>query len=96
MNANERLMNYTIANIRVSLPDACTGEHFTRALHPFQTTEHGPADLALEIVPRIPNETGSRELNSFEFTDADADCRFGADAAAAQLACDTVFNGKAL
>lgn len=81
MNANERLMNYTIANIRVSLPDACTGEHFTRALHPFQTTEHGPADLALEIVPRIPNETGYRELNSFEFTDADADCRFGADAA---------------
>ena len=79
MNANKRLMNYTIANIRVSLPDACTGEHFTRALHPFQTTEHGPADLALEIVPRIPNETSYRELNSFEFTDAD--CRFGADAA---------------
>ena len=50
-------------------------------MHPFQTTEHGPADLALEIVPRIPNETSYRELNSFEFTDADADCRFGADAA---------------
>lgn len=81
MNANNRFMNYTIANIRVSLPDACTGEHFTRALRPFLTLGAGPADLALEIVPRIPNETGYRELNSFEFTDADADCRFGADAA---------------
>ena len=37
MNANNRFMNYTIANIRVSLPDACTGEHFTRALRPFLT-----------------------------------------------------------
>ena len=54
MNANNRFMNYTIANIRVSLPDACTGEHFTRALRPFLTLGAGPADLALEIVPRIP------------------------------------------
>ena len=81
MNANNRFMNYTIANIRVSLPDACTGEHFTRALRPFLTLGAGPADLALEIVPRIPDEADSRELDSFEFPDADADCRFGTDAA---------------
>ena len=81
MNANNRFMNYTIANIRVSLPDACTGEHFTRALRPFLTLGAGPADLALEIVPRIPDEADYRELDSFEFPDADADCRFGTDAA---------------
>lgn len=79
MNANERLMNYTIANIRISLPDACSGAHFTRALYPFRTAEPGPADLALEIVPRIPNEADYRELYRFDFTDADADCRFGRD-----------------
>ena len=61
MNANNRFMNYTIANIRVSLPDACTGEHFTRALRPFLTLGAGPADLALEIVPRIPAEADYRE-----------------------------------
>ena len=77
MNANNRFMNYTIANIRVSLPDACTGEHFTRALRPFLTLGAGPADLALEIVPRIPDEADYRELDSFEFPDAD--CRFGRD-----------------
>lgn len=81
MNANNRFMNYTIANIRVSLPDACTGEHFTRALRPFLTLGAGPADLALEIVPRIPAEADYRELDIFEFPDADADCRFGTDAA---------------
>ena len=59
MNANNRFMNYTIANIRVSLPDACTGEHFTRALRPFLTLGAGPADLALEIVPRIPAEAAN-------------------------------------
>ena len=80
MNANNRFMNYTIANIRVSLPDACTGEHFTRALRPFLTLGAGPADLALEIVPRIPDEADYRELDIFEFPDADADCRFGRDA----------------
>ena len=79
MNANNRFMNYTIANIRVSLPDACTGEHFTRALRPFLTLGAGPADLALEIVPRIPAEADYRELDIFEFPDADADCRFGRD-----------------
>ena len=84
MNANNRFMNYTIANIRVSLPDACTGEHFTRALRPFLTLGAGPADLALEIVPRIPAEADYRELDIFEFPDADADCRFGTDAAAAR------------
>ncbi len=81
MNANNRFMNYTIANIRVSLPDACTGEHFTRALRPFLTLGAGPADLALEIVPRIPDEADYRELDIFEFPDADAACRFGTDAA---------------
>ena len=81
MNANNRFMNYTIANIRVSLPDACTGEHFTRALRPFLTLGAGPADLALEIVPRIPAEADYRELDIFEFPAADADCRFGTDAA---------------
>lgn len=84
MNANNRFMNYTIANIRVSLPDACTGEHFTRALRPFLTLGAGPANLALEIVPRIPAEADYRELDIFEFPDADADCRFGTDAAAAR------------
>ena len=71
MNANNRFMNYTIANIRVSLPDACTGEHFTRALRPFLTLGAGPADLALEIVPRIPAEADYRERDIFEFPDAD-------------------------
>ena len=72
-------MDYKIANIRVSLPDACTGAHFTRALRPFLTLDTGPADLALEIVPRLPDEAGYRELYRFDFTDADADCRFGRD-----------------
>ena len=81
MNANNRFMNYTIANIRVSLPDACTGAHFTRALQPFRTAEPGPADLTLEIVSRLPDMPGYRELYRFDFTDADADCRFGRDEA---------------
>lgn len=74
-------MNYTIATIRVSLPDACTGAHFTRALQPFRTAEPGPADLTLEIVSRLPDMPGYRELYRFDFTDADADCRFGRDEA---------------
>lgn len=74
-------MNYTIANIRVSLPDACTGAHFTRALQPFRTAEPGPADLTLEIVSRLPDMPSYRELYRFDFTDADADCRFGRDEA---------------
>ena len=74
-------MNYTIANIRGSLPHACTGAHFTRALQPLRTAEPGPADLTLEIVSRLPDMPGYRELYRFDFTDADADCRFGRDEA---------------
>ncbi len=74
-------MNYTVANIRISLPDVCTGAHFTRALQPFRTTESGPADLALEIASRLPDRAGYRELYRFDFTDANADCRFGRDEA---------------
>ncbi|MFR6415740.1 MAG: hypothetical protein ACLUNS_08475 [Alistipes shahii] len=74
-------MNYTIANIRVSLPDACTGEHFTRALRPFLTLGAGPADLALEIVPGFRTKPITANSTSSSFTDADADCRFGTDAA---------------
>ena len=89
MNANNRFMNYTIANIRVSLPDACTGEHFTRALRPFLTLGAGPADLALEIVPRIPAEADYSDLDIFELPDADADCRFGTDEAGYLIADET-------
>ena len=75
------MMEYTIADIRISLPDALAGAHFTRALSPFRAIPSGSADLALEIVPRLSEMPGYRELQRFDFADADADCRFGRDEA---------------
>lgn len=73
-------MEYTIAGLRLSLPGTLINRHFGRALQPFASACPGTPDLTLDAGTEVTPRPDYRELHSFEFTDADADCRFGADA----------------
>lgn len=73
-------MEYTIAGLRLSLPGTLINRHFGRALQPFASACPGTPDLTLDAGTEVTPLPDYRELHSFEFTDADADCRFGADA----------------
>lgn len=73
-------MEYTIAGLRLSLPGTLINRHFGRALQPFASACPGMPDLTLDAGTEVTPLPDYRELHSFEFTDADADCRFGADA----------------
>lgn len=73
-------MEYTIAGLRLSLPGTLINRHFGRALQPFASACPGTPDLTLDAGTKVTPLPDYRELHSFEFTDADADCRFGADA----------------
>lgn len=73
-------MEYTIAGLRLSLPETLINRHFSRALQPFASACPGTPDLTLDAGTEVTPLPDYRELHSFEFTDADADCRFGADA----------------
>lgn len=73
-------MEYTIAGLRLSLPETLINRHFGRALQPFASACPGTPDLTLDAGTEVTPLPDYRELHSFEFTDADADCRFGADA----------------
>lgn len=73
-------MEYTIAGLRLSLPDTLINRHFGRALQPFASACPGTPDLTLDAGTEVTPLPDYRELHSFEFTDANADCRFGADA----------------
>lgn len=73
-------MEYTIAGLRLSLPGTLINRHFSRALQPFASACPGTPDLTLDAGTEVTPLPDYRELHSFEFTDADADCRFGADA----------------
>lgn len=73
-------MEYTIAGLRLSLPGTLINRHFGRALQPFASACPGTPDLTLDTGTEVTPLPDYRELHSFEFTDADADCRFGADA----------------
>ena len=74
-------MDYLIANIRLSLPDELLAGHFARALAPFAAPAPGKADLHLQRCERIAPAADYREIDRFDFADADADCLFGCDAA---------------
>lgn len=74
-------MDFLIADIRIDLPDELLGGPFARALAPFTAPGPGIADLALTRTPAIGAAHEYRELDRFDFSDADADCRFGRDAA---------------
>lgn len=74
-------MDYTIARIRISIPREFTTGAFGRALAPFATLGAGRADLTLGIAPIAGPGAEYRELDTFEFQDADAICRFGHDEA---------------
>ena len=50
------------------------------ALAPFAAADKGPAGLSVETRSEIRQADGYRELDEFDFADADADCRFGRDA----------------
>ena len=73
-------MEYIIAGLRLSLPGTLINRHFGRALQPFASACPGTPDLTLDAGTEVTPLPDYRELHSFEFTDADADCRFGADA----------------
>lgn len=102
-------MNYSIADIRIALPDDLTAGAFAEALAPFADGEgEGPetpespyipsgrkdpnsperraaptdtCDLVLEQGRCLAPQADFRELDRFDFSDANADCRFGHDAA---------------
>ena len=74
-------MEYIIAGIRIAVPQEFTAGSFGTALAPFAAADEGPADLSVETRGEIRQADGYRELDEFDFADADADCRFGTDAA---------------
>lgn len=73
-------MEYIIAGIRIAVPQEFTAGSFGTALAPFAAADEGPADLSVETRGEIRQADGYRELDEFDFADADADCRFGRDA----------------
>lgn len=73
-------MEYIIAGIRIAVPQEFTAGSFGMALAPFAAADEGPADLSVETRGEIRQADGYRELDEFDFADADADCRFGRDA----------------
>ncbi len=73
-------MEYIIAGIRIAVPQQFTAGSFGMALAPFAAGNEGPADLSVEIRGKIREADDYRELDEFDFADADADCRFGRDA----------------
>ena len=72
-------MEYIIAGIRIAVPQEFTAGSFGTALAPFAAADEGPADLSVETRGEIRQADGYRELDEFDFADADADCRFGRD-----------------
>lgn len=72
-------MDYIIAGIRIAIPTEFAAGPFARALAPFAAPDRGSADLKVETGQRIGQTEGYRELDAFDFVDADADCRFGCD-----------------
>ena len=74
-------MEYIIAGIRIAVPQEFTAGSFGTALAPFAAADEGPAGLSVETRGEIRQADGYRELDEFDFADADADCRFGTDAA---------------
>ena len=73
-------MEYIIAGIRIAVPQEFTAGSFGMALAPFAAADKGPAGLSVETRSEIRQADGYRELDEFDFADADADCRFGRDA----------------
>lgn len=74
-------MEYIIAGIRIAVPQEFTAGPFGMALAPFAAADEGPADLTVELRGEIREAENYREFDEFDFADADADCRFGHDAA---------------
>ncbi len=79
-------MRYNVADITIELPEDLLTGHFARALAPFYLTGEATADeadaaLRLRSGDCLPAQEGYRELDRFDFSDADADCRFGIDPA---------------
>ena len=72
-------MEYIIAGIRIAVPQEFTAGSFGTALAPFAAADEGPAGLSVETRSEIRQADGYRELDEFDFADADADCRFGRD-----------------
>ena len=72
-------MEYIIAGIRIAVPQEFTAGSFGMALAPFAAADEGPAGLSVETRGEIRQADGYRELDEFDFADADADCRFGRD-----------------
>lgn len=73
-------MDFVIADIRIDLPRELLAGPFARALAPFAAAAPAAADLVLRRTPAVVRSGEYRELDRFDFTDADADCRFGRDA----------------
>lgn len=74
-------MEYDIADLRISLPDAFVTGHFGRALAPFTATPGTSADVVVLPGECPPQGDDYRPIDRFDFSDADAVCRFGCDGA---------------
>lgn len=75
-------MKYTIARITLEIPDRLLAGHFARATEPFAAADTPDApQLEIAAGSCLPPQPDYRELDRFDFSDADADCRFGIDAA---------------
>ena len=64
-------MEYIIAGIRIAVPQEFTAGSFGTALAPFAAADEGPADLSVETRGEIRQADGYRELDEFDFADAD-------------------------
>lgn len=85
-------MEYIVADLRISLPDPLAAGHFGRALAPFAAGPdtralvgtdfgpHAPADVLVVPGACPPPGADYRPIDRFDFSDADAACRFGCDA----------------
>lgn len=81
-------MDYIISALRIRLPDVLVTGYFQKALEPFaaQCPEQQTPDLMLTLDACPPAGANYREFDRFDFSDADADCRFGCDKAGYLLA----------
>lgn len=64
-------MEYIIAGIRIAVPQEFTAGSFGMALAPFAAADEGPAGLSVETRSEIRQADGYRELDEFDFADAD-------------------------
>ena len=72
-------MKFNIANICFALPDSFLEPSLAHALHPFAVDEGAKTDFEMVFAEEVSPEGRYHELERFDFTEDEADCRFGID-----------------